>query len=111
MTAPAILPSFPVNEAALEAVLHGMAGAYTVDQEGNHVLVPVDGKGGDFSMDDVLHFYSGYDPEKVVPYTGEDGHTHDDIMEYVGGTLYTRDCVIRALIAEVRRLRMAAHDG
>lgn len=104
------LETFPVDDTALDAVLHGMAGAYEVDEDGNHTLVPFNGEGGDFSLHDVLMFYSGYDPSKVVPYVDEDGRSHKYITEYTGGTLFTVEDIVRALIAEVRRLRPQPSD-
>lgn len=98
------LSDFPVHEMALEALMHGMAGAYDVDDEGNHVLVPMNGEGGEFSFHDVLHFYAGYDPSLVVAMLDEDGHEIPDVVEYTGPSYHYHD-VIRALIAEVRRLR------
>lgn len=108
--APQSLPSFPVDDVALDAVLHGLAGAYEVDDEGNHILVPMNGQGGDFSFQDVLKFYSGYDPAHQIPCTDESGHTHDDIVEYPG-VQYVYADVIQALITEVRRLREADPSG
>lgn len=84
-----------------------MGGAYTVDDDGTHHLV-----GADYSVSKLLDFLSGYDPNKVEVL--EEGLFEGDpprVTEYVGGPIYSRDCVIRALIAEVRRLRAGGADG
>ena len=46
-----------------------------------------------------LDLLSGYDETQVRPLA-------DDVVEYVGGPLYHPDDVLRALMAEVRRLRV-----
>ena len=86
---------FPVDDVTLAAVEHALGGAYTVGADGAHSVV-----GADFMLPQLLEFLSGYDPAAVVP-LNDDG----TITEYVGGAIYTEHCVIRALIAEVRRLR------
>lgn len=102
---PRPLPPFPVDDVTLDAVEHALDAVLTYDELGGVRIV-----GADMSLPALLDFLSGYDPEKVAPFEDESGHTHDDITEYVGGPLYTRDCIIRALITEVRRLR-GATDG
>lgn len=86
------LPSFPVDDATLLAVEHALGGSLTVE-DGQPILV-----GADYSLWDLLEFLSGYDPDKSVP-------IGDGVYEYVGGPIYHPDDVIRALVAEVRRLR------
>jgi hypothetical protein len=87
------LPDFPVDDVMLDLLEHALGGLYEVDDDFGTRLV-----GADYSLPQLLDFLSGYDPEQVVPLGG-------GIEEYVGGPLYTRDDIIRALIAEVRRLR------
>lgn len=90
------LPAFPTDEVTLANLEHALGGAYEVDQDGTHRIV-----GAEFGLSQFLDFMSGYDDRKLIP------------MEDIGGTpafeypdaVYTRDCVIRALIDEVRRLR------
>lgn len=95
------LPPFPVDDFTLDQLEHAMGGSFTIDEAGEHQLV-----GADFSMSALLDFLSGYDPsqEKLL----EDGPI--PVYEYTGGPLYTRDCVIQALIDEVRRLRVTEDD-
>jgi hypothetical protein len=94
------LPSFPVDDVMLDAVEHALGGAYTVDPDGTHRLV-----GAAYSLSHLLDFLAGYEPEATVPLS--DG----PIVEYVGGVLYRPDDIIRALIAEVRRLRKGDQFG
>lgn len=103
---PDTLPPFPVDDVTLNMLEHSMRGAYTVDHDGTHHLV-----GAEYSTPQLLDFLSGYDPEKVVPLKDEDGYDIPNFVEYVGGPVYSRDCVIKALIKEVRRLRAEANDG
>lgn len=87
------LPPFPVDECTLGNIEHALDARMSVDEEGAHHVA-----GADFTMPALLNFQSGYDPALVEP-------LGDGIVEYVGGELYTRDDVIRALVAEVHRLR------
>lgn len=87
------LSTFPIDDVTLSAIEHAMGGSFTVDSDGTHRLV-----GADYSMSDLFNFLSGYDPDAVVMIS-------EEVAEYVGGPIYNRDDIIRALIAEVRRLR------
>lgn len=91
------LPSFPVDDVALDALEHALGASMTYDDDGEPQIV-----GAEFDLHRVLDFYSGYDPEKVVPL---DLDRDPPVYEYVGGCLYHPNDVIAALIAEVRRLR------
>jgi hypothetical protein len=95
---------FPVDDFTLDQVEHALGARLAVDSDGTHSVV-----GADFSLSKLLEFLSGYDPTKVVPMLDEDGYEIPDRVEYTGPPVYTRDCVIRALIAEVRRLRSAGY--
>lgn len=102
---PDALPPFPVDDVALNMLEHAMGARRTVSRDGETELV-----GADYTLPQLLKFLaglnkSGYDPDKEVPYEGEDLHTHDDIVDGTGYFTYTRDSVIRELIAEVRRQR------
>lgn len=97
-----LLPPFPVDDATLLALEHALGAALYYDEEGDLAIL-----GADYTVPGLLDFLSGYDPTKVevlmdgiVP-----GIDEPEVVEYIGGPLYTRDCVIRALIAEIRRLR------
>jgi hypothetical protein len=90
---------FPVDEIALNAIKHALGGAYTVDPDGTYHLV-----GADFSFQDILNFYSGYDSSKLQQMKDEDGYDIPDWFEYPDPIFSCTD-VIRALIAEVERLR------
>jgi hypothetical protein len=85
------LPPFPVDEETLRLLSEALSASYRiVDDE--HVLI-----GAEFSVAQLLDFYSGYDESKCI--VKEDGW-----LEYPG-QLYTIQCVVRSLIDEVRRLR------
>ena len=88
------LAPFPVTDSILDLVEHALNGAL----DDNHELV-----GAEFSLHQLLDFLSGYDPAKVE-------QIGEDIYKYVGGPLYHYTDIIRALIAEVRRLRPQETD-
>lgn len=71
---------FPIDDETLDALEATLATSFTVDEDGTHILV-----GGELSMAALLDSMSGHGPAQLV-----------------------RDDVIRALIAEVRRLRSTA---
>lgn len=83
---------FPVDDLTLSALEHALDAAYEVDDEGTHTVV-----GAEFNLTQLLDFLSGYDPADTAS-------LHGNVSEHTQ-PLYTRDDVIRALIAEVRRLR------
>ena len=93
-----MLPPFPVDDFALAAVEHGLDACLNEDNENI---------GSEFSLHEVLDFYSGYDPSQEVVLEAEADTPFGrlTISEYVGGPIYHHNDVIRALIAEVRRLR------
>ena len=100
------LPSFPVDDVTLDLVEHALAGTLTFDG-----CDPGDGPrlvGAEFSLSKLLDFLSGYDKTLNVPLTDEDGYEIPDWVEYTGGPIYHPTDIIRALIAEVRRLRTLA---
>lgn len=100
---PDTLPAFPVDDVTLAAIEHALGGAYTVDtdEDGHHTHRLV---GADYSLHDLLDFLSGYDPSQVIPATDADGYEMPGVTEYPG-VLYHVNDIIKALIAEVRRLR------
>ena len=91
------LPEFPVSDDVLDSIEHALQGAYEVTPEGEHRLV-----GADFSLSQLLEFYSGYSPEKLQP-------TDDPQVFVYPEPVYTERDVIRSLIKEVRRLRHDVH--
>jgi len=96
---PDVLPSFPVDDVTLAALEHALGGALSCE-DGEPRLV-----GAEFSVSTLLDFLSGYDPSQIVPCVDDDGFVIPDFVEYTGGPIYHVHDVIRALIAEVRRLR------
>ena len=81
------LPPFPIDDEVLNLLEDSMKAVYEVDADGTHHVV-----GADFTVNQLLDFYSGYDPDAVVN------------EEYYGPLYHIHD-VVKALIEEVRRLR------
>lgn len=98
-TAAASLPPFPVDDFTIDQIEHALGGSFTVDEAGVHTLV-----GSDFTFDQLLNFLSGYDESKLTPSVNEYDTPIPDQFEYPD-PIYRPTDVIRALIAEVRRLR------
>lgn len=94
------LPDFPLSDFVLDQLEHALNTSYGEDEE----LV-----GGEFTLDQLLDFYSGFDESKMylveeradIPSLGLEGV---EVWGYDGKTYSERD-VIRALINEVRALR------
>ena len=91
--------SFPVDDITLDAIEHALGGSYTVDEDGTHHLV-----GSDYTLSTLLDFLSGYDASKLELMDGENEWDAIPVYSYPEA-LYHHTDVIRALIAEVRRLR------
>lgn len=98
------MSAFPIDDVTLDAIEHALGGAYTVDEDGEPVL-----HGADMSLPQLLDFLSGYDPAKLQPVLNEYDTPMPDVSLYPE-PLFSRDDVIRALIAEVRRLRAETRD-
>lgn len=102
------LPPFPVDDFTLDQLEHALGTCLgDMGEDGNHELV-----GGEFTMSKFLQFMSGYDDERqtLIGYTdtlpGTDIPIDGAVPIYEHwDEAYTEHCVIRALIAEVRRLR------
>lgn len=94
------MTAFPVDDFTLDRVEEALNTSLG-DRDpvtGRHERV-----GGEFTLSQLLDFYSGYDPTKIKQLS-EPGD-EPEVVEYVGGSVYHPHDVIRALIAEVRRLR------
>jgi hypothetical protein len=91
-----LLPPFPVDDVTLATIEHALGGAWDVDEEGNHTLV-----GAEFTFDRVLDFMAGIDVnDRSQVEQIDDSNVYIDHRPH-----YHPNDVIRALIAEVRRLR------
>lgn len=116
------LPPFPVDDLALAAIDHALGGALTLDRPDG---APDDGGpwliGADYFLRTLLDFYAGTmgdDPAAVALDPGSDVTADAPLWERLRGARVVRDTrvhysehdVIRALIAEVRRLR-AGQEG
>ena len=97
----------PLDDATLGAIEHALGTCYEVDEHGERRLV-----GGAYTLTTLLDWLSGcYDR----PGTDRDDHPAFVRMEDIAGipvyydirTHISRDDLIRALVAEVRRLRGA----
>jgi hypothetical protein len=90
------LGPFPTDETALDQIKHALGGAFTVDEDGTHHL-----QGADFTLNQLMEFYSGYDPEDSY----QDGYIGDVPLFIHTEPMYHYHDVIRALIDEIERLR------
>lgn len=107
------LPDFPVDDFTLNQLEHALNTCIEITDEGERRTV-----GGEFTVSQFLDFMSGYDPDRstLVGYTtgipgspDSEGFHDQPIPIYEGWDQHYSDhCVIRALIAEVRRLRAGA---
>lgn len=82
------LPDFPVDEATLALLDRALDSSLT----------------GVSSVGALLGLLSCYDPTKLRPLLDEDGYEVPGFVEYPDAIYHPHD-VIRALMAEVRRLR------
>lgn len=92
------MDSFPVDDAALNTIEAAIAVSYDFDDDGNRVLI-----GGDFTLDQLLDFYSGFNPKT-------DLEPDDENNDYITIPLYSRHDMILALIHEIRRLRITSDN-
>lgn len=101
------LPPLSLDDAMLDNVEAALKTCYGgKDEDGNQTLV-----GGDFTLHQLLDFYSGYDKSKLI-FTGLGdpmglGLQDAPIYEYPDPMYHPND-LIRALITEVRKLRAAS---
>lgn len=103
------LADFPLDDVTLDALDHALGARLTWDgvanrDDGPRVV------GADMSVSKLLDFLSGYDETKLAPLVDEDGYEVPDHFVYPDALWHEHD-VIRALIAEVRRLRIVKDDG
>lgn len=86
----------PVDDSALSAIEDALDAAYGVDESGAHIL-----ERGDFTLSQLLNFWSGHDPSeaRLAGYVGD-----AEVYEHPRPVLHPND-LIRALVAEIRRMR------
>jgi len=88
----------PVDDSALD-LLEESLDYHFVGQDENGDPIG----SGEFSLYQLLEFWSGYDPANEIQESYTDGGLR--ITYYAGGPLLTHKDVILALINEIRRLR------
>lgn len=101
MTESALDP-FPTDDVTLSLLEHALDASYAVDEDGQHVRV-----GADMTVNELLDFLSGYDPTLLEQAVNEYDQPIPDWFDYPN-PVYSIHDVLRALIAEVRRLRRKA---
>lgn len=105
------LGSFPVDDSALNAIKDALNTAYgDVQEDGTHELV-----GGDFTLDQLLRFYSGYDESRSILIQEADpsreGWAGAAVYQHLDPQ-YSEHDLIRALVEEIERLRKKyEHDS
>jgi hypothetical protein len=97
------LGPLPVDDEALSHYKHALGASFALDEEGNHIVV-----GAEFTINDLLDFYSGFDPETDTMFEGFVGG-----MEMTSATkpVYSEKDLICALIGEIERLRSEKNEG
>lgn len=100
------LPPFPINDETLTQLLHALNTSIDFDEEGNRIRV-----GGDFTLAQLLDFYSGADESRstLVGYTdtipGTDvPHDHAVPIYECWDQRYSEHDVMLALIDRIREL-------
>jgi hypothetical protein len=90
--------SVPTDEIALNQIEHALNTSLTLNDEGQPVRI-----GGEYGLSKLLEFWSGYDENKLID-------LGDNWVEYPD-TVLSREDLIRALIQEIRLLRVPlSHD-
>lgn len=89
--------NLPLDSTALSHIEHALDGSYVWSDEADGPTVV----GADFTLHQLLQFWSGYSEDQSIPETSERGTPYH---EYHGAMVSERD-LIRALVTEVRRLR------
>lgn len=100
-TEPQWLPDFPTDDDMLDRLDHALGTCWTYNDDGERVH-----HGGDYTLTELLDFLSGYDEALAVPLESAPGPFGGDVewTEYPFPVYSERD-VMRALVAEIRRLR------
>lgn len=95
------LPPFPVDDVTLSNVEHAMDGALIRDDSGELTV-----HGAEFGLPQLLDFLAGHDRDSGELLEGAEMPGFPGVPVYLSDSpTYHEHDVIRALIAEVRRLR------
>lgn len=84
--------TIPVDDSSLNLILEATNAAYVVDDNGEHTIV-----GADYTIHQLLEFWSGYDTALEID--------QGDGVSYYPHPVLSHTDIIRALIAEIHRLR------
>jgi len=92
------LDPIPLDDEALNAIEHALGAVYVVDDDGEHQIT-----GAEYNLSQLLDFWSGHDHNDGI-LVDQWGDTK--VYGYTKPVYHEKD-LIRALVAEVRRLREA----
>lgn len=99
------LGPIPLDNEALDAIEHALGAVYTFDDH-DQALGLADSEpiltGADYTLDQLLRFWSGADPVEAGELAGYAG---DSPIYTSHKPCYSERDLLKALIAEVRRLR------
>lgn len=96
---PPDLGPVPLDDDALTAIEHALAAVYTINDEGEHQIT-----GAEYNLPQLLDFWSGFNRDDGV----HDGYINEIPVYVFDKPTYSERDLLRALVAEVRRLRAEA---
>lgn len=92
----------PLDDAGLSALEHALGAVTEVAENGDRTTL-----GADYTLPQLLNFWSGYDPDDGVHV----GYINEIPLYHHGKPCLSEIDLIRALVAEVRRLREGGPNG
>jgi hypothetical protein len=95
-----LLPDFPVDDMTLTLIEDACSRCFTFTEDGAMVQLT----GAEFDLDELLCFLSGYDRSKLTPALNEYDQPIPDTFTSEQAR-YSEHDMVKALIAEIRRLR------
>lgn len=90
--------TIPLDDAGLSALEHALSAVTDFDADGERITL-----GADYTLSQLLNFWSGYDPQDGVM----TGYIDDTPVYQQAKPCLSEFDLIRALVAEIRRLREA----
>lgn len=94
--------TIPLDDAGLTALEHALNAVTDIDAEGERHLL-----GADYTLSQLLNFWSGYDPADGVM----TGYIDDIPVYQQDKPCLSEFDLVRALVAEIRRLRDLTKGG